>query len=102
MRLQLDADVTANGVTKPGATGQAVPIGNTGSDSRRVAGDSAGSDSILLSATSNALQTLSADRAARVQQLSALVQSGSYQVSGSQVSRAIVDDAVSGRNTQVK
>ncbi|HEY3823210.1 MAG TPA: flagellar biosynthesis anti-sigma factor FlgM [Bryobacteraceae bacterium] len=102
MRLQLDADVTANGVTKSGASGQAVPIGNTGADSRSVAGDSAGADSIRLSATSNALNTLSADRAARVQQLTAVVQNGSYQVSGSQVGRAIVDDAVSGRNTQVK
>ncbi|HEX4134877.1 MAG TPA: flagellar biosynthesis anti-sigma factor FlgM [Bryobacteraceae bacterium] len=102
MRLQLDADVTANGVTKPGAAGQTVPVGTTGADSRRVAGDSSGADSIRLSATSNALHTLSADRAARVQQLTAQVQNGSYQVSGSLVGRAIVDDAVSGGNSQVK
>jgi hypothetical protein len=38
---------------------------------------------------------LSADRAVRIQQLTSSVQSGSYQVSGALVGRAIVDHAVS-------
>jgi len=41
------------------------------------------------------LNRLSADRAQRIQQLTAQVQNGSYQISSSHVSRAMVDDALS-------
>ncbi len=94
MRLQLDPALTGAGIARPGETGQIVPSGGA-TDSRRIAGDSAGGDSIQISGLSNALSSFAADRAARVQQLTALVQGGSYQVSSSQVGRAIVDNAVS-------
>jgi anti-sigma28 factor (negative regulator of flagellin synthesis) len=94
MRLQLDSALTGAGITRSGETGQPVPAAGGGTDSRRI-GDSTGTDSIQISGASSALSGLSADRAARVQQLTALVQGGSYQVSGAQVGRAIVDDAVS-------
>lgn len=95
MRLQLDSALTGTGITRSGETDQTAPVGGPGGESRRIGGDSTGADSIQISGPSSALSSLSADRAARVQQLTALVQGGSYQVSSSQVGRAIVDNAVS-------
>jgi anti-sigma28 factor (negative regulator of flagellin synthesis) len=104
MRLQLDPALTGTGITGAGEAGQTAPAGsaNVGSanaaganNTGRIGGTTAGGDSIQISGPSNALNSLSADRAARIQQLTQQVQSGSYQVSGSLVSRAIVGDAVS-------
>jgi hypothetical protein len=96
MRLQLDAALTGTGITGTGETGQTAPTGSgSGSDTRRIGGDSAGADSIQISGPSSALNRLSVDRAERIQQLTAQVGSGSYNVSGSQVSEAIVGHAVS-------
>jgi anti-sigma28 factor (negative regulator of flagellin synthesis) len=94
MRLQLDTAVTGAGIDRSAEAAQTAPAAGSGTDSRRV-GDSAGADSIQISGASSALSSLAADRAARVQQLTAVLQDGSYSVSGSQVGRAIVDDAVS-------
>jgi hypothetical protein len=94
MRLQLDSAVTGTGITGPGETGKTAPTGGSGFDSRRI-GDSAGADSIQISGPSSALNRLAADRAEQIQQLSAQVQAGSYNVPGSQVSQAIVGHAVS-------
>jgi anti-sigma28 factor (negative regulator of flagellin synthesis) len=93
MRLQLDSAVTGAGITRSGETAQTAPVGG-GTDSRRVGTDFTGADSIRLSGLSSALSSSSTDRAARVQQLTALVQNGSYQVPSAQVGRAIVNDAV--------
>lgn len=96
MRLQLDPALTGTGITGAGETGQTVPPGaGSGFDSRGIGGDSAGADSIQISGPSSALNLLSSDRAARLQQLTALVQTGSYNVAGSKVSQAIVGHAVS-------
>lgn len=95
MRLQLDSVVTGTGITRSGETGQTAPAGGPGAESRRIGGDTTGADSIQISGLSSALNRLAADRTARIQQLTALVQDGSYQVPGSQVGRAIVDNAVS-------
>jgi hypothetical protein len=95
MRLQLDPASTGTGITGPGETGQAAPVGGTNAGAGRIGGTTAGGDSIQISGPLNALNSLSADRAARIQQLTAQVQSGSYRVSGSLVGRAIVGDAVS-------
>jgi anti-sigma28 factor (negative regulator of flagellin synthesis) len=100
MRLQLDPASTGTGVTGQGETGQTAPVGGTNANAGRIGGnatggDGGGGDSIQISGPSNALNSLSADRAARIQQLTEQVQGGSYQVSGSLVSRAIVGDAVS-------
>jgi anti-sigma28 factor (negative regulator of flagellin synthesis) len=95
MRLQLDAALTGTGITGAGETGQTVAPGSgSGSDSRRIGGDSAGADSIQISGPSSALNRLSADRVERIQQLTAQVQAGSYNVSSPQVSQAIVGHAV--------
>lgn len=89
MRIQLDSSVTG-----AGDAGQAVSVGGPGSDSRRVGyGSSGAQDSIQISGASNALSSFSSDRAARIAQLTTAVQNGSYQVSSSAVSQAIVDQA---------
>jgi anti-sigma28 factor (negative regulator of flagellin synthesis) len=94
MRLQLDSALTGAGIARSGETGQTAPTGGGAADSRRI-GDSTGVDSIQISGPSSALSNLSAERTARVQQLTALVQGGSYQVPSSRVGRAIVDNALS-------
>lgn len=89
MRLQLDSSVTG-----ASDAGQALPVGGAGSDSRRVGyGGSGAQDSIQISGASNALSSFSSDRAARIAQISSAVQNGSYQVSSSAISQAIVDQA---------
>jgi hypothetical protein len=93
MRLQLDSTLSGNGISRSGETQQTGAAGGPGAS--RVKGESPGVDSIQISGPSSAMTRLSADRAARIQQLAALVQGGSYQVSGSQVGRAIVENAVS-------
>jgi len=95
MRLQLDPALTGSGIAKPGETGQNVPVGGSGSDSRRIGTNSTGGDSVHISGPSSALGRLSADRTARIQQLTSLIQGGSYQISGSQISRSIVASALS-------
>lgn len=95
MRLQLDSAVTETGIARTGEAIPSAPAGGSGFDSRRIGGGSAGGDSIQISGPSSALNSLSAERTARVQQLTAQVQAGTYNVSGSLVSRAIVGYAVS-------
>jgi anti-sigma28 factor (negative regulator of flagellin synthesis) len=95
MRLQLDTVLTGTGITGAGETGQTVPAAGTGSGSGRIGGDSAGGDSIQISGPSSALNLLSTDRAARIQQLTDQVGSGSYNVSSPRVSQAIVGYAFS-------
>jgi hypothetical protein len=95
MRLQLDAALTGTGITGAGATGQTVPAGGSGSDSRRIDGDSPGADSIQISGPSSARNRLSTDRAARIEQLTAQVGNGSYNVPAAEVGQVIVGHAVS-------
>jgi hypothetical protein len=95
MRLQLDSALTGAGVGRSGEAGQSIAVGGPGGDSNRIQSGSPGTDSIQISGPSSALNRLSADRAVRIQQLTSSVQSGSYQVSGALVGRAIVDHAVS-------
>jgi anti-sigma28 factor (negative regulator of flagellin synthesis) len=87
--------LTGAGVARSGETGQTAPVGGTGADSRRIGSDSSGGDSIQISGPSSALNRLSTDRAARIEQLTVLVQGGSYQVSSEGVGHSIVEDAVS-------
>jgi hypothetical protein len=95
MRLQLDTALTGTGVTGAGETGQTVPPGSGSGSGSRIGGDSAGGDSIQISGPSSALNLLSTDRAARIQQLTDQVGSGSYNVSSPRVSQAIVGYAFS-------
>jgi anti-sigma28 factor (negative regulator of flagellin synthesis) len=86
MRLQLDS--TQLSTVKNGA---AEAVTESGQAARGASSRSAGAgDSISLSGASNALNQFAADRSARIQQLTAAVQNGSYHVSSSALSGAIV------------
>ncbi len=91
MRLQLDSaqlsqvdNRPADAVSESGQSGR-------GSSTTAPAGD----DSISLSGASNAVSQFATDRSARVQQLAAAVQGGTYQVSSAAVSAAIVGHGLS-------
>jgi len=89
MRLHLDSAVTQTDIRSNETP--SVPASGSGYDSRRVGNSSA--DSIRISGPSSALASLAADRAARIQQLTAQVESGTYNVSSSLISQAIVGHA---------
>ena len=94
MRLHLDS--SSSGLARAGEPGQTAPAGGAGADSRRIGSDGAGvQDSIRISGASGALNRVFADRAARLHELSAAVQSGHYEASSSSVSGAIVEHALS-------
>ena len=89
MRLQLDSSAGPGGVTGSAPSGSAAHATQTGSST---SADS--QDSSSVSGPSSLLNNLSAERSARIQQLTASVQSGSYQISSAAVSRAIVGHAI--------
>jgi anti-sigma28 factor (negative regulator of flagellin synthesis) len=91
MRLHLDS-----AVPKTVESGQTNSISGSASNSGvRGAGSSASKDSVAVSGLSSALNASSGERAARIQSLSAAVANGSYQVSSSAISSAIVGHAIS-------
>ena len=91
MILQLDSSSIG-----PGNVTGASPAESSGHAARSGgAQTSETQDSSSLSGTSSLLQSLSTQRSARIQQLTDQVQSGSYQVSSSAVSRAMVGQAIS-------
>lgn len=86
MRLQLDSSQLS---TVGNQAAEAVQ--DSGQAARSASSRSAGAgDTISLSGASNALNQFTTDRAARIQQLTAAVQNGSYRVSSSALSGAIV------------
>ncbi|MES1260966.1 MAG: hypothetical protein ABUS49_04450 [Acidobacteriota bacterium] len=88
MRLQLDSSIS-----KPADSGP-VPPSLAGSSPANRTPESAGSgDSIGISGPSAALGRLSAERAARIQQLTVAVRADTYRVSSSAVGKAIVAQA---------
>lgn len=95
MRLQLDPAVTGSEITNAGTIGHAGAVTGAASSSSRVKTDSTSGDSIRISGPTAALNSLATSRAARIQQLTAAVQGGTYQVSGALVSRAMIADATS-------
>ena len=95
MRLHLDSSVTGTGVSRSNEAAPAQPSGS-GYDSGRIGGGSAGGDSIRISGASNALASLASDRAARIQQLTAQVQAGTYDVPSPLISRAVVSQTAAG------
>jgi anti-sigma28 factor (negative regulator of flagellin synthesis) len=85
--------VTGAGVNP---SNQAAPVQPSGSGyDSRIGGGSAGADSIRISGASSALASLATDRTARIQQLTAQVRAGTYNVPSSQISQAMVAHATS-------
>ena len=86
MRLQLDSSQLSNIDARP-----ADAVAETGQSARSAYGRVSGAgDSISLSGASSAFSKSSAERAARIQQLTAAVQNGSYRVPAAAISSAIV------------
>jgi anti-sigma28 factor (negative regulator of flagellin synthesis) len=88
MRLQLDSTQLSSVESRQT---EAVGANGAGHSSGRSSG---AGDSISLSSVSNALHQFTADRTARISQLAASVQNGSYNVSSSKLSAAIVSSAL--------
>ena len=93
-------DTNSSGNPNPiqnGRTGGARPVTNGGTNGGSSQVSSSG-DSVQLSGfsgkVSQSLQTAAADRAQRVSQIAAAVQSGTYKVDSKAVSKAIVDHAI--------
>lgn len=99
MRLHLDtnnatgAADTASTNSPVSATGKPAAALNT-SGTGSVTSDPGSRDSVAVSNASTAWSTSFSDRAARVGQLAAAVQSGTYQVASSAVSQSIVASAL--------
>jgi anti-sigma28 factor (negative regulator of flagellin synthesis) len=99
MRLHLNPTTTTPADTAQGGT-QGVARGSSvapsGAASTSDAQRSSGSqDSIAISGPSSAFNRLTTDRASRVEQVAALVRAGSYQISSSTLSSAIVGHSIS-------
>ena len=99
MRLHLNSPAPTPADTAPGgAQGVAqgasvVPSGAASpSDVQRNSGSQ---DSIAISGPSSAFNRLTTDRASRVEQVAASVRAGSYQISSSTLSSAIVANSIS-------
>jgi anti-sigma28 factor (negative regulator of flagellin synthesis) len=91
MRLHLDS-----AIPRPADTGQSNAVAGSGSPGGVRGQGSAGStDSVAISGPSAALGLLASQRAARIEQLSAAIRSGAYQIPSSAIGSAIVAQAVS-------
>lgn len=89
MRLQLDSSQLSQ--IDPRSTDA---VGESGHGSRAAYGAAGAGDSISLSGASSAFSKSAAERAAKIQQLTAAVQSGSYSVPAAAISSAIVQNAM--------
>jgi len=104
MRLHLDTSNatdsagSANANSPLSAAGKAnSDLGTSGSGTITASGPYS-SDSVAVSGTSGAWSASFSDRAARIGQLTAAVQSGTYYVPSSALSQSIVSSAVSSAN----
>jgi anti-sigma28 factor (negative regulator of flagellin synthesis) len=98
MRLQLDSPLgpgeagSAGGLQPAAGTDAASNSGAAAAGSIRNSGQSG--DRTLISGAANLLAASAAERATRIEQLSAAVQTGNYAPSSSAISRAIVSQAL--------
>ncbi len=97
MRLHLDTNSAAGAnaaaaSTPPASTGKPNAGGGI-----TLSGDSRSRDHVAVSNASSAWSASFADRAAKVEQLSAAVRGGTYHVSSAAISQSIVASAASGR-----
>jgi hypothetical protein len=95
MKVQLNSPITESAVTRSGGPGQALQGGAAGGSS---AARSETADGIRISGTSVALSESSTKRQAGIDQLTSVVQGGSYQTSSRATSQALVKDALAGEN----
>jgi anti-sigma28 factor (negative regulator of flagellin synthesis) len=93
----MSIQIYSDGLAGAGASGtsrtQEVSTPHTGSKPVS-GGTSSGEDQVQISSLSSTLSAHGSDRAARVAQLAAAYQSGSYQVNATAVSKAMVNHAL--------
>lgn len=94
MRLEVDAAT----IGPQDASGVA-SAGLYGSHSRVSGAETGGRDSAEISGTSQLISAASSERSARIAQLAAAVQGGTYSVSGSAISQAVVAEAAAPGST---
>jgi len=92
MRLQLDPAVTGSEIAR---SNEPAPAESTGRGTLRAGLYGAGGDSIRISGPSSTLRAMSAQRTERIQQLTAQVQAGTYDVPALAITRAMVAHAAS-------
>jgi anti-sigma28 factor (negative regulator of flagellin synthesis) len=87
MRLEIDSATSqtqdAGGVSSAGAYG---------ASSRAALADAANRDSAQVSGTSQILNNLATDRAARIQQLTLAVRNGTYNVPGALIAKSMISE----------
>ena len=88
MRLEVDS-----ATIRPQDTGGVTAAGAYGSHSRAGVSNTGSSDSAQVSGTSQLLNSLSAERSSRIQQLSAAVRSGTYNVSSAAIGKALIGES---------
>ena len=100
MRLHLDtsnsagsAEATNAGAPSSAAARSGLAPGSTGGGISQTA-DAGSRDSVAVSGASNAFAASFSDRSARVGQLAAAVQAGTYHVSSAAISQSIVASAL--------
>jgi anti-sigma28 factor (negative regulator of flagellin synthesis) len=95
IRLQPDPAITSGSAGRTGAAEQTGSVG-AATGSGRFSTRSTSTDNVQISGPSSALNQLATERSARIEQLTALVQGGSYDVSSAMVGRSVVNDAIAG------
>lgn len=89
MRLQLDTENASSGITSTSNINASFQTNKGGTSS----GSNLNGDSIAFSGASQAWSTSFTDRAARIGQLTAAVQNGTYHVSSAAIGQSIVASA---------
>lgn len=100
MRLHLDTENTAGSAEATNTVSAALksPTGATPSGTGASPTSDSNSDSVNVSSASTAWSATFSDRATRVEQLAAAVNSGSYRVSSASTSQSIVAAALANAN----
>lgn len=94
MRLHLDTTSAGGQTEAVSGNGALSQAGRAGERWSNAGGDGLSPDRVAVSSASRAWAASFSDRSARVQQLTAAVQNGTYQVASSAVSQSIVASAV--------
>jgi anti-sigma28 factor (negative regulator of flagellin synthesis) len=94
MRLHLDTSSTTGSANATEANSALSPAGRSGTALTGTGNDPNLRDSVAVSGASSAWSASFSDRAARVGQLAAAVQSGTYDVPSSAVSQSIIASAM--------
>ena len=91
--------LAGTGASQTGRTDEISRAGSSGSRATQ-SSSSSGEDQVSISSLSEGVSAISSHRAARIEHLSQLYQSGRYQVDSTSISQAIVSHALSTGGTE--